>query len=415
MAALLLALARPRHPRRLAGCLLGFLWTTPALLVLQLINLRIAWWSFPITEIAIRGMPMELLIGWIILWGILPTLAFPRLSLRLVAAIMVTLDWIAMPLCGAVVHLNRSWLIGEAIAIAFVLLPGLCLARWTQQDTHLAFRASMQVATSGLLFLFLVPEAVFALRRGYDWSPLIAMVGWQLRLALMLVFSFALPGIGAGMEFAQRGRGTPIPCDPPKRLVTSGIYRYVANPMQLSCTLVMLLWAAILRNPWLLIAPATAVVYSAGIARWDEQQDLDTRFGAAWRAYRNEVHDWLPRLLPYHTGEAAKLYIATGCVPCSQLQRWLERHSPRGLAILPAESFAPTIQRITYDPMDDSPAISGIRALGRAIEHLNIAWAFAGTVLRIPGIWHLVQLLMDVSGFGPRQIPEPHTCQTHVN
>ena len=413
--ALILALARRRSRRRFAACLLGFLWTMPALLLLQLLNLKMDWWRFPVVEIGIRGMPLELFAGWIVLWGILPALAFPRLRLAWVAAIMAGFDLIAMPLCGAVVRLNENWLMGEAAAVVLVLLPGLCLARWTQQDTHLPFRAVIQVATSGMLFLFMIPEIAFAFRPGYNWAPLLAMAAWQRQLALLLLTLLALPGVSGVMEFAQRGLGTPIPYDPPKRLVTSGIYRYLANPMQLSCALVMLLGAAILHNPWLLLAPTASVVYSAGIARWDERQDLNARFGAPWREYRGEVHDWLPRLIPYHHDAPARLYIAATCTPCSQLQQWFERKSPRGMKIVPAESLQVSIERITYDPADGSPTVNGIRAVGRAFEHLNLAWALTGTALRLPGVWQLVQLLMDVSGFGPRRLPNPNTCRTHVN
>lgn len=415
IAALILALARERSRRRFAACLLGFLWTMPALLLLQLLNLRMDWWSFPVVEAGIRGMPLELYVGWIILWGILPTLAFPHLRLAWVAALMAAFDLVAMPGCGAVVHLNKNWLFGEAAAVGIVLLPGLCLARWTQQDTHLSLRATLQVATSGLLFLFLIPEIVFAFRPGYNWTPMFAMPAWQRQFALLMLMVLALPGVSAVQEFAQRGHGTPIPYDPPKRLVTSGIYRYLANPMQLSCTLVMLLWPAILRNPWLLLAPVASVIYSAGIARWDERQDLASLFGAPWREYRSEVRDWLPRLTPYRHGAPARLYMATTCTPCSQLQHWIERQSPRGMEIRSAESLQVPIERVTYDPNDGSPTVNGIRAVGRALEHLNLAWALAGTALRMPGVWQLVQLLMDVSGFGPRQLPNANTCQTDVN
>jgi len=415
LSALILALARRRHPRRLSACLLGFLWTTPALLVLQLLNNHLHWWSFPGAEVGLRGMPLELHAGWILLWGILPALAFPRLPLPMVAAIMAGFDLIAMPLCGAVVHLGPNWLLGETAALVLVLLPGLCLARWTLLDTHLAARATLQVATSGLLFLFLIPEVVFALRPGSKWGPLFSMPGWQRQLALLLLLLFALPGLGAVMEFAQRGEGTPIPYDPPKRLVTSGIYRYVANPMQLSCTLAMLLWATILRSPWLLFAPAIAVIYSAGVARWDERQDLTKRFGSNWQAYRSEVHDWLPRWLPYHAGRPARLYLATTCVPCSQLARWFARRPVTGMEILAAESHREPLDRMTYDPADGSASVSGIRAMGRALEHLHLGWAMAGAAMRLPGAWRLMQLLMDGSGFGPRRLACSPAHQTHVN
>ena len=40
--------------------------------------------------------------------------------------------------------------------------------------------------------------------------------------------------------FALRGRGTPLPLDPPKKLVVEGPYRVVRNPMYWSVALVML-------------------------------------------------------------------------------------------------------------------------------------------------------------------------------
>ena len=63
------------------------------------------------------------------------------------------------------------------------------------------------------------------------------------------------------------------------------------------------------------------------------------------------------------------------------------------------------LQRITYDPMDGTGVEEGVCAFARGLEHINLGWAFAGAFLRLPGISHLVQILLDASGFGPRLIP----------
>jgi hypothetical protein len=57
-----------------------------------------------------------------------------------------------------------------------------------------------------------------------------------------------------------------------------------------------------------------------------------------------------------------------------------------------------------YDPADGSKSVDGVRAMGRALEHLNLGWALAGITLRLPVIWQLIQLLMDASGLGPRNL-----------
>jgi protein-S-isoprenylcysteine O-methyltransferase Ste14 len=309
-----------------------------------------------------------------------------------------------MPFLNAL-HLGPRWLIGEAVAVAVVLVPALCIARWTQNNTHLRARACMQVATSGMLFLYLIPEIVFAMRPGAGWSPLLQEASWRSQVGIQTLLMLAVPGVSAVMEFAERGRGTPIPYDPPQRLVTSGMYRYCANPMQLSCAVVMLLWAVMLRNNWLVLAAAMSAIYGAGIARWDEANDLAQRFGDDWRAYREAVKDWRVRWRPYTSGTNARIYIAATCGPCSEVRTWIEKRRPLGLEIVDAEVLPPgSIRRMRYDLGDGSATVEGVRAMARALEHLNFAWAFAGAILRLPGVWQCAQLLMDASGLGPRTI-----------
>ncbi len=109
----------------------------------------------------------------------------------------------------------------------------------------------------------------------------------------------AVLGISAVCEFARRGGGTPVPFDPPKRLVTTGPYAYIANPMQTAMTLVFLGWGALLGSWWVIAAAAMAIVYSAGIAAWDEGRDLRARFGDRWIVYRRHVRPWWPRWRPF--------------------------------------------------------------------------------------------------------------------
>jgi protein-S-isoprenylcysteine O-methyltransferase Ste14 len=404
-AAVIARLVHGPRPRQFAACLLSLLWTVPALLTVQIINAWAGWWIFPEYGIGLHGMPIECLFGWAVLWGLLPQLVFPRLGIPWVGAVMTVADLVFMPLCGSVVRLGPYWLVGESVAAIVVLAPALCVARWTYENTHLRARAAIQIATSGMLFLFLVPEIVFALRGGRGWATLSEESSWLRQIGIQMVLLLAVPGVSAVTEFAERGGGTPIPYDPPQRLVTSGIYRYCANPMQMSCAMVMLLWAAMLQSGWLAVGALMSAIYSAGVARWDESQDLDQRFGEAWRSYRAAVHDWRVRWRPYHAGENAHLYIAASCGPCSEVRRWIEARRPIDLQIVDADTLSPgSIRRMRYDPADGSAAVDGVRAMGRALEHLNFGWAFAGAVLRLPGVWQCVQLLMDASGFGPREL-----------
>lgn len=406
LAALVARAVQRWRPRRFAACLLSLLWVAPSLLALQALNHWTGWWHYYGGIPRLGGMPLDTFAGWLLLWGLVPQIAFPRLPVAWSAVLMVSFDLLAMPLCSETLHLGARWIAGEYCAAVFVLLPALYIARWTECNTHLRLRAAIQIAISGMVFLYLLPEIVFAAKPRTGWAPLLHQrTGW-LQIEMQLLMFLALPGVSAVFEFAERGRGTPIPYDPPQRLVTSGMYRYLANPMQASCALVMLLWAAMLQNQWLLLAACTSIVYSAGLAWWDEREDLAQRFGKPWRDYRGEVHNWWPRSRPYHFGNPARLYVASTCTLCSEVRTWLELRKPVGLEIQAAEWLpAGSIQRMRYDPGDGSATVDGVRALARALEHVHVGWAYIGAALRLPIVWQIAQLLADASGAGPRTIP----------
>ncbi|WP_419805170.1 methyltransferase family protein [Terriglobus sp.] len=408
LACLVGAVLRRRAPFRFTAVLLAVLWVLPALLALQALNLRFAWWSFPAgSPLLVRGMPLELLLGWAILWGVLPTIALGAGVVRRLL-LLLTLDACIMPMCRAVVTLHRAWWIGEAVAALLVLLPALVIADWTERRIHVRGRAALQVLTAGLLFFYGLPEVLFALRPAAGWSPLFHLRHGPLPWLLDAMFLLAVPGISAAQEFADRGGGTPLPLDPPQRLVTSGIYRYCANPMQLFCTVTLLLWSALLRSPLFAWTAVLAVAYSAGLALWDEQTDLRARFGTPWLAYRRAVPAWRMRWRPFHAGPSATVFIAGTCDTCSLVGRWIECRKPLGLEVRDAESLHDgSVRRMRYDPGDGTPPEHGIRAFARVLEHLHLGYACLGLLLRLPLVWQFVQITLDASGLGSRSLRTP--------
>lgn len=405
--ALLVVYLRPNQKRIFPAALLGFFWTLPSLLAVQLLNLQFGWWTFNTLDGLFRGMPVDLYLGWAVLWGILPILSFGTTGIAWVSATFFGIDLILMPACAPVIALSHRWFIGEFVALGLVLVPAQLFARWTLKDTQVKGRAMFHVLAAGGVFLFLIPEIVFAVRPGHSWGALIFEPAWLRSLELQGIALLGIIGVSAVQEFAIRGRGTPIPYDPPKQLVVSGLYRYIANPMQLSCALVMTAWGGVVRNPWLAAAGIMSFLYSFGVAAWDEGEDMRVRFGKPWQEYRNNVKAWKPRFKPWHAPDrpVARLYVAEMCGPCSEVRRWLESQGTVALEIVAAQDH-PTrdLERITYDPLDGAEVDEGVAAFARALEHINLGWAFAGAVLRLPGIKHLVQILLDGSGLGPRFI-----------
>ncbi len=95
--------------------------------------------------------------------------------------------------------------------------------------------------------------------------------------------------------FLRRGRGTPAPWDPPRRLVVAGPYRHVRNPMIIG-VLLMLAAEALLFRSWALAV--WWAVFLAGNALYFpliEEPGLVKRFGENYLAYMAHVPRWIPR------------------------------------------------------------------------------------------------------------------------
>ncbi len=115
--------------------------------------------------------------------------------------------------------------------------------------------------------------------------------GWVLIAAgIALYFACAFWG------FALRGKGTPLPIDPPKRLVVEGPYGLVRNPMYWSVASVMLGEASVLHSVAL---AELALAFFAGVNVFVllyEEPALRRKFGAEYEEYCRRVPRWLPRI-----------------------------------------------------------------------------------------------------------------------
>lgn len=394
-------LRRPPGRRGIGGVLLAVAWNVATLVPLQLAAARLGWWTFP-TGVGSRiPIPPELIVGWAIAWGAVPVLLHPRPRLGVLVAVAVGADVLLMPRLTPVLALGDRWIVGELVALGLCLVPGALLGWWMADDRQLGWRASLQVIAFALLIGVLLPVAIAMLTSERPPHMNIGPSGLLLQLVVLL----ALPGVSAVQEFVERGGGTPIPFDPPRRLVTSGVYAYVANPMQLSMALCYLAIGGMLRRWEVALVGVMSVAYAEGIARWDEDRDLAARAGERWATYRRAVRRWRPRWKPWYPADipAARLYVADDCVECSQLGQWLAARGPAGLEVVPARTHprAP-LRRITYQPMDGMREAEGVAAVARALEHLSLGWALIGMLARLPLLVVALQWLTDASGGEPR-------------
>ena len=143
--------------------------------------------------------------------------------------------------------------------------------------------------------MFLIPAVALQLE-GKDIFDFFSM---ELITAILFLVGMAISmliGYLALFEFARTGEGTPIPFDPPGKLVVTGVYTVVANPLQLS-TLMMLTCIMIAYKSYVMLLPiAILILYSEIFVRWHHSVDIEKRFGAEWVQYRASVRNWIPRL-----------------------------------------------------------------------------------------------------------------------
>ncbi len=395
-----------RRPNRRQATALGLAaaWNFATLLPLNVLATRLGWWRFEAQGGSIAGVPVDLLLGWVLMWGPVAALALDRVPLFFAAGIALWIDVLFMPLAAPVVHLGHGWLVGDGVAVFIAFVPGQLLARWTAKGQHLPRRVALQAIGYSALFLWGLPTVIVDITGG-SWQPLLTRPVASLAVFVQLLALPAILGLSAAQEFAQRGGGTPLPYDPPQRLVASGVYAYVANPMQLATSTLLVGLGWVLQSGWVAAAGVMAVVYGAGLAGWHEDAQLTERFGARWRRYRQAVHTWLPRWRPW-PGAPARLYVARGCGACERVGRWIQERHPVALTLVPAQQHpARDLTRLTYAPGDGGPEESGVAALARALEHVHLGWAVIGWTVRLPGLLPCIQLLTDAVGGGPRLVP----------
>lgn len=114
-------------------------------------------------------------------------------------------------------------------------------------------------------------------------------------LAIPLWLAGSLIILRCFWDFTFKGRGTPVPIDPPKELVVTGLYRYVRNPIYVGVLFIFLghfLWFGY----WaLLLYTILAFLGVHCFILLYEEPTLKRKFGAAYEDYLRTVPRWIPR------------------------------------------------------------------------------------------------------------------------
>ena len=99
--------------------------------------------------------------------------------------------------------------------------------------------------------------------------------------------------------FVLIGKGTPIHSMPPQKLVVTGLYRFVRNPMYIGAFFILagevLLFQSQDLLAYFLLIFAIINVQVLAV----EEPRLSDLFGGSYKHYRTSVRRWIPLLTPY--------------------------------------------------------------------------------------------------------------------
>jgi protein-S-isoprenylcysteine O-methyltransferase Ste14 len=95
--------------------------------------------------------------------------------------------------------------------------------------------------------------------------------------------------------FALVGNGSLAPWDAPKKLVVTGIYRHVRNPMHSGVFLILIGETLITGQAHIFLWCIGLIILHLFYIPLSEEEGLKQRFGESYQVYCQNVPRWIPR------------------------------------------------------------------------------------------------------------------------
>lgn len=163
---------------------------------------------------------------------------------------------------------------------------------------------SKAIAVLGSALFFVIAPLVLA---GFvpwwvtQWEFRPAFFGVDLtRILGGILIIVGVPGVvDSFARFALDGLGTPAPIAPPQKLVVTGLYRYVRNPIYIAVVAVIFGQALLFGDLRLLWYGALLWLFFHVWVVMIEEPTLKQTFGTEYESFRTNVPRWIPRLTPW--------------------------------------------------------------------------------------------------------------------
>lgn len=149
--------------------------------------------------------------------------------------------------------------------------------------------------TVGSLLMVIFPLAFYFLNSRFGCGSIDHAV--LKATGFFLILSGCAMFIYCSKIFKAHGKGTPIPIEPPTKVVHQGPYRFVRNPIYLG-------YFAIAGGEAMVVGAALLFVYAALLiavihlyVTLFEEPELKQRFGESYIEYTKQVPRWFPRFV----------------------------------------------------------------------------------------------------------------------
>jgi len=116
-------------------------------------------------------------------------------------------------------------------------------------------------------------------------------------VGVALIVLGLLPLLSSFARFAWDGLGTPAPIAPPTRLVVTGFYRRVRNPIYVALLVILLGEALLFGDERVAVWGVLFWMFTFAVVVIVEEPALRQQFGTEYETYCRNVPRWLPRLI----------------------------------------------------------------------------------------------------------------------
>ena len=150
----------------------------------------------------------------------------------------------------------------------------------------------------GILYVGMIVLFIFASLWIDNWLafPHFHFYWWSIGLSVIILIPACLFWAWTVISFL-RARGTPVPLNPPSKLITSGLYAYIRNPMLLGLFLLMLGLGILFGSLSLIfIFTPLFILLNVLYIKAIEEKEMEKKFSEEYLEYRKRVPMFIPRL-----------------------------------------------------------------------------------------------------------------------